>query len=76
MEEIFLPTLHSFENGNTFSGSCGPLRFFLYPSETVILAKIWHGPFCIEKSTVEQEREFPLRAEGIEALRAWLAANV
>ena len=54
MEEIFLPTLHSFENGNTFSGSCGPLRFFLYPSETVILAKIWHGPFCIEKSTVEQ----------------------
>jgi len=71
-----LPTLHSFENGNTFSGSAGRLRFFLYPSETAILAKIWHGSFCIEKSTVEEEREFPLTKEGIEALRAYLTAHI
>ncbi len=30
-DEIFIPVLHSFENGNTFSGSCGAMRFFLRP---------------------------------------------
>ena len=76
MHDIFLPTLHSFENHNNFSGSCGPLRFYLYPQETTILAKIWHGIFCIEKSEIEAEQEFPMTQEGIEELRAWLDANV
>lgn len=76
MEEIFLPTLHSFENQNTFSGSFGRLRFYLYPQETTILAKIWHGPFCIEKSEIEEEREFPMTREGIEELRTYLTERV
>ena len=31
MDEIFLPTLHSFANGNVFTGSSGPLRFKASP---------------------------------------------
>ena len=75
-QTIFLPTLHSFENQNTYSGSCGRLRFFLYPQENTILAKIWHGPFCIEKSTVEAEQTFPMTQQGLEALRAYLTEQI
>ena len=75
---IFLPTRRMFENKNTFSGSFGNLRFFLYPDvETMtILAKVWHGPLCIEKSTVEEEQEFPLSDDGLAALRAYLTARI
>lgn len=71
-EELFIPTLRSFTNENTFSGSIGPLRFFLYPQGDEILVKLWHGQFCIEKSTVELEQTFPMTEEGIEQLRAFL----
>ena len=76
--EIFLPTLRSFTNGNTFSGSCGPLRFLLTPKveEGSIEAKIWHGRFCIEKSTVEETAEFPMTPEGVETLRTYLTDHV
>ena len=76
MNEIFLPTLHSFENHNNFSGRFGKLRFYLYPQESTILAKIWHGLFCIEKSDIEAECELPMTQEGIEEMRVWLYAHV
>lgn len=78
MKDIFLPTLRSFANNNTFSGSCGPLRFMLTPmlDESVITAQIWHGLLCLEKSTVEETRDFPLTEEGREALLAWLTENI
>ena len=72
MEEIFLPVLHSFENNNVFSGSSGMLRFVLTPNvvmknakeadleKSSILAQLWHGLYCLEKSTVEQEKVFPM----------------
>ena len=31
MAEIFVPTLHTFENNNIFTGSCGSLRFRIEP---------------------------------------------
>ncbi|MEA4964255.1 MAG: hypothetical protein VB055_00325 [Oscillospiraceae bacterium] len=76
MKEIFLPTRHSFENGNTFSGSCGPLRFFLKPADGVITAELWHGLFCREKSELERTESFPLTDEGIDALRSFLTAQI
>lgn len=76
MSDIFLPTRHSFENGNTFSGSCGLLRFFLKPTEEEITAEIWHGLFCREKSDIEMTATFPLTDDGIEALRAFLTDHI
>jgi len=78
MTEIFLPTLHSFENKNVFKGSCGLLRFQLTPKpdEGIITAEIWHGIFCYEKSTVEEVRDFPLTEEGREAMRVFLTESV
>jgi len=72
MDEIYVPVLHFFENGNPFTGSFGLLRFFLKPDAETINAKVWHGVFCMEKSEIEQERTFPLTAEGRDELIAWL----
>jgi hypothetical protein len=78
--EIFIPVLHSFENGNTFSGSSGPMRFFLRPQtpeegEPVILAEVWHGIYCYEKSEIEARQTFPMTEEGREAIRTWLTEH-
>ncbi len=75
MDEIYLPTLHAFENGNAFSGSSGPLRFMLTPGGGVIRAELWHGKFCYEKSEMELTQEFEMSDEGIAAIRAWLTEH-
>ncbi len=35
-------------------------------------AEVWHGAFCYKKSTMEDEKTFPLSHEGLEAMRTWL----
>ena len=87
MEDFFIPTLHTFAMKNSFTGSKGDFRFKIIPSVTMngkevdfenssITAKYWHGPFCIEKSTVEGENTFPMSAEGREAMIQWLLGNI
>ena len=84
MEDLFIPTLHTFENNNIFTGSWGMLRFKITPAITMktpkevdmeassMKAELWHGLFCYEKSEIEAEREFPLSIEGREDMIAWL----
>ena len=52
--QIYVPVLKAFENGNTFTGSAGPLRFELSPlSETnEIRVRIWYGEYCLAKSEI------------------------
>ena len=88
MNEIFLPTLHTFENGNVFTGSYKILRFRAKPNVTMLNAKevdmenssitvqFWHGLYCYEKSEMEGEETFPLSEEGREALRHWLTDHI
>jgi len=87
MNEIFLPTLHTFENDNIFTGSYGLLRFRAKPNivkkspkevdmeASSITTEFWHGQFCYEKSTMEGEQTFPMSMEGLDAMRAWLWEN-
>ncbi len=72
MDEVYVPVLHFFENGNSFTGSWKELRFLLPPSEEEISAQIWRGPYCMEKSTIEQTRSFPLTQEGRTEMTEWL----
>lgn len=84
MEELFIPTLHTFENNNIFTGSHGLLRFKITPAITMktpkevdleassMKAEFWHGPFCYEKSEIEGEQVFPMSEEGRENMIAWL----
>ena len=83
-QDLFIPTLHTFENNNIFTGSWGMLRFKITPNiimatpkevnmeESSMKAEYWHGLICYEKSEIESTNEFPISEQGREALRAWL----
>ncbi len=85
---IFLPTLHTFENNNIFTGSHGPLRFKITPNVIMatpkevdceassIRCEVWHGEKCYELSDIEDEKTFPMSEEGREDMRVWLQANI
>lgn len=82
--ELFLPTLHTFENNNVFTGSYGLLRFKVTPKivmltdkevnneESSMFAEYWHGIFCYEKSDIEDSKSFVMTEQGREELRQWL----
>ena len=84
MEDLFIPTLHTFETNNIFTGSWGLLRFKITPAITMktpkevdmeassMKAELWHGLLCYEKSEIEAEQVFPLSIEGREELYRWL----
>ena len=88
MADIYLPTLHAFAMENTFTGSCGAMRFRAVPNvmkasakevdfeNSSITAELWHGPYCYEMSTVEMVETFSLTEEGRCNLKAWLEANI
>ena len=88
MEELFIPTLHTFAMKNLFTGSYGMLRFRIKPDvvmatpkevdfeQSTIHCEYWHGPFCYEKSEMEGEKTFPLTEDGRAQLKAWLESNV
>lgn len=88
MPDIFIPTLHTFAMKNPFTGSCGMLRFKITPNVEMATAKevdfakssiaavYWHGLFCIEKSTIEGEKTFPMSEEGRLAMKRWLEEQI
>ncbi len=88
MPDLFIPTLHTFAMGNTFTGSWKEFRFRIVPNvvmktkkevdmeQSSITAMFWHGPYCYEKSTVEGEETFPMTADGRLAMKAWLEGNI
>ena len=88
MQEVFIPTLHTFAMNNIFTGSCGAFRFRAEPhvematpkevdfEKSSIHAEFWHGPFCYEKSVMEGEQTFPMSEEGRLAMKQWLEAHI
>ena len=88
MTDIFIPTLHTFANGNIFTGSCGKLRFRIAPQVTMATPKevdlekssmrceVWHAELCYELSQMEATREFPMSEEGRAEMKAWLEDSV
>ena len=87
MPDIFIPTLHTFENNNIFTGSCGALRFRIAPDVKMatpkevdmeassINAEYWYGEKCYELSRIEETRNFPMSAEGRADLKSWLESK-
>ena len=88
MEELFLPTLHTFAMNNIFTGSLGAFRFRAKPNvvmatpkevdfeQSSILAEYWHGPYCYEKSEMEGSESFPMTQEGRQAMLDWLVSHI
>ena len=74
-EELFLPVLSHFENGNFWTASGGALRYKVVPDtgeSPRLTAEVWEGPWRYQDSTVEETKEFPLSEEGLEELRTVL----
>ena len=65
-EELFLPVLSHFENGNFWTASGGALRCRVEPDTGE------NPRLTAQDSRGEETQEFPLTEEGLEALRAWL----
>ena len=88
MVDIYIPTLHTFAMNNSFTGSCGMLRFRIVPNvvmltpkevnmeESSIHAEYWHGIFCYEKSQMEGEMTCPMTEEGRSQMKDWLESNI
>ncbi len=88
MEELFLPTLHTFAMNNIFTGSVGLFRFRAKPDVIMATAKevdfekssifveYWHGLYCYEKSEMEGSQTFPMTEEGRSAMHAWLTSRI
>lgn len=88
MEELFIPTLHTFAMKNLFTGSYGMLRFRIKPDvimatpkevdfdQSSIFVEYWHGLYCYEKSQMEGSETFPMTEEGREQMLQWLKSKV
>ena len=88
MDKLYIPTLHTYAMNNPFTGSCGAFRFLTKPDvvmatakevdfeKSSIKAECWHGPFCYEKSAIEDSAVFPMTEKGREAMIAWLESNI
>ena len=85
---IFLPVLHYFAMDNIFTGSHGDFRFRAVPrvvmrtpkevnmEESDITVECWHGPFCYEKSEMEDRETFPMSEEGKDQMWQWLVDHI
>ncbi len=88
MEELYLPTLHSFAMKNPFTGSQGLFRFRITPNvvmatpkevdfaQSTIQAEYWHGIYCYERSEVEAAETFPMSEEGRSDMLKWLTDHI
>ena len=88
MEDLFIPTLHTFAMKNLFTGSYGMLRFRIKPdvimatpkevdfAQSTIFVEYWHGLYCYEKSEMEGSETFPMTEEGREQMLQWLKSKI
>ena len=88
MEELFIPTLHTFAMKNLFTGSKGLFRFRIAPNvvmatpkevdfeQSTISAEYWHGLYCYEKSEMEGKETFPMTEEGRADMIRWLESKI
>ena len=77
MNEILIPTMLFWENGNSWYGSKGLLRFFIKPvkqedGSVTLEIELWRGPLAKEFSEVFGTGSFPLTEEGLVQTAAWL----
>lgn len=88
MEDLFVPTLHTFAMKNLFTGSLGLFRFRAMPNvimatpkevdfeQSTITVEYWHGLYCYEKSEMEGQETFPLTEQGRQDMIDWLKSKV
>jgi len=88
MEELFIPTLHTFAMKKLCTGSYGSLRFRIKPEvvmatpkevdfdQSSMFVEYWHGLYCYEKSEMEGSETFPMSEEGRADMIRWLESKI
>ena len=85
MNDIQIPTMLFWENGNSWYGSSGMARFFIrpvkhepteetpdIPAHTTLDIELWKGPYTKALSDILDTASFPLSEEGLEETVKWL----
>lgn len=79
-EQGVIPGLLYFQNGSTYTGSATEFgnkaakefRYKIKPGDGAIIAEVWYGPFCYEKSEIVDHAEFTLDEDGRTKMIQWL----
>lgn len=61
-----------FQNHNEFTGSQGSLRYRILPEEEVLHVWTWYRDVCFAKAEAGDPTDFPLTAQGLDEVRAYL----
>lgn len=82
MNDIMIPTLLFWENGNDWYGSKGNARFYIkpvtretegnQPDQQILEVELWRGPFEKALSEILETASFPMSDEGLAQTVAWL----
>lgn len=70
-----LPGLLYFQNGGIFTGSKDNARYIIKPIDTRFCVQSWQGPYCYDKSEIEDTQEFELNDSGRSAMMEWLTGK-
>ncbi len=67
-----VPAIGFFENKNIYTGSSGEFRFRIAPDDEGLIASVWQGKFCYEKSEILEEAHFEKTDKGLEEAVDWV----
>lgn len=67
-----LPEIKYFQFKNYFAGSLGEFNYKLIPDGEVLKVSVWYGAYCMEKSEIAAQTEFPLTLQGLMDAESWL----
>ena len=72
-EQMWLPSLSHFTNGNGWSGSEGVLRFEIEkPKDGLLTVVLWQDPFTRKYAEELDRAQFPITDGGRAEMMAWL----
>lgn len=79
-EQGVIPGLLYFQNGSTYTGSVNDFgnkeakefRYIMKPKDGILIAEVWYGPFCYEKSEIVDHAEFSLDDDGRTKMIEWI----
>ena len=78
MNNIHIPALLFWENGNSWYGSLENARFYIRPEASEegedkrLSIRLWQGALAMELSTIIASASFPLSEEGLVLAAQWL----
>lgn len=68
-----LPEIKYFQFKNRFAGSQGSFNYKIVPDGEILSVYLWYGPYCMEKSEIAEQKDFPMTADGLKEAESWIS---